>query len=192
MRPAAARTPAPMPRLSAEGEMWPLCRRARTPALPAWRKTRVVCWSGCARPVSRMRPVLGLKSSCDMTSPEHSSEFEVEMPRGVKNSRRSCCKRLNRGAHFDCRLCACFSGGVSASAIAGIGAWTTPVFYLDVQISVLAGSKSHRTQLPKTRSVRSTWNPFSRSRRSGSETAEHGGLGSTGGRQSVSRRLSSG
>jgi hypothetical protein len=58
-----------------------------------------------------------------------------EMPLGRENSRRSRCKRLNRSAHFDCRLCARSLGGASTQPIAGIGVWTTPVFYLDVQNS---------------------------------------------------------
>src|SRR5262245_1296556 len=55
-----------------------------------------------------------------------------EMPSGRGNSRRSHCKRLNRAAHFDRRLCARSLGGASPRPIAGIGACTTPVFYLDV------------------------------------------------------------
>jgi hypothetical protein len=71
------------PRLRAKSEMWPLCRR-RTPAFPAWRKTRVVCRSGCLRLASRMRPALGLNSSCDMTVPKRNSELDGRCPQGTK------------------------------------------------------------------------------------------------------------
>ena len=66
IRPLAARTPAPMPRLRPRGAMWPVCHRARAPALPPCRSTCCLNDGSRVRAVSRMRPSLGLKSSCGM------------------------------------------------------------------------------------------------------------------------------